>query len=1241
VALLAFAFVLAPTAVFAQSDRGSVTGRVTDPQGAVVPNAKITATSLDTGEAREATSSDEGSYTLPELKAGRWRISAEAAGFKTTSVDEYKVAVQVTHSIDFKLEIGAVTDVVTVTSDSNPVLQSDTPVRQTNVNERQVKELPLQVNAEAGGRTPLAFIFLDSNVAAGANGSSAGTNATNFRVSGGQGLGTEILIDGAATRRQQNGTFFSEVAPGPNAYQEFTLTTSTYSAEFGNSSGGLVNLTLKGGTNEFHGELYDLVRNEKLNANTFINNARGFKRDRDNQNDFGFNVGGPIYLPNFGEGGPALKSLKNRAFFFYNYEGYRFTTGETNLLTVPTERMRRGDFGELLTDPAVLNFFPADPANGRPVAGVQIYDPRQDATVRAAIPGNRLDLYQNGGAIDPAGLALLQFFPLPNRPGVVRNYLSSATRPLVSNQSTAKIDYVLTDRQQLTFSYSFRRNNRLVGFPRFPLPFTNQDVFQQNFKTYLGRAQHTWTLTPNLVNHFNIGYTRFDVANANTSVGFNTSSVGIPVNATQNAAYPRIDFPGYGDPRSSGDPRAYQNIGSSFFTDRIRDNTLQPSDSVTFISGRHTWKFGVDVRISQFNVTQFIDPGGTFNFRNEQTGFLVPVPTADDPNRRILQGGWPIASLVTGATEFAFNSTNSIEPAFRQLSQSYFVQDDIKVTPRLTLNLGLRYDLPGLRYEALDRFRSFDPTVLNPQVGRRGALVGAAGQGGLTAAERTLSKPDRSNIGPRVGFAYSLNDDTVVRGGGGIYYAPILYGINGGGDINTGTQGYNTTGQLFTPDGANSRFFLRSFPARPPVDPNSQRINQDVQYFDPNFKTGRTIQWSLDVQRQLPYNFAVSAGYIGHKATRLRSDFQRLNAVPFGALRLGYPILNKNVNDLNDADRTYAASVGVGLPSNSNAVFPGFNGTVAQALKPFPQYGRISNILESQGTSDYHALQLKLDRRFAQGIQFGASYTFSKLISDASEDVLGQNPLGGILQFANDRGGLRSISTTNPAHVFVVNYLLELPFGKGHRFLNGGGALDRLVGGWQISGIQRYQSGLPLVFQTDEASRRGFLDLIGINGNLRLNLTGAPVTLERGELFRPINPADPSEVPGVRVVNPAAFALPQNFQSPPNADPSSAAYRNYYANPSAFFGTVGVLPNVRSDRFSSENISILKKTRIAETLMLELGAEAFNIFNRTRFFAPTTTINNDNVRIFGFQSIINDREVYAPRVVQLRARLLF
>src|ERR1051325_9322903 len=298
-ALLAF-FLLCVTSAIAQTDRGTITGRVTDPNGAGVADAKVTATNLNTAETREVTTSNDGNYTIPELKADPYKVTVEAAGFKTSTAENIVVAVQVNRNLDIKLEIGEISSVVTISDEEAPVLQTETPVRQTNVSERQVKELPLLVSSEFAGRTPLSFIYLDSNVTQASG--TQGADTTRFRVSGGQALGTEILIDGASTRRTQNGTFFSEVAPGPNAFQEFTLSTSTYSAEFGNSSGGVVNFTQKSGGNDFHGEIYDLIRNEKLDANTFRNNAFNVPRARDNQNDFGFNVGGPIIVPRFGVG---------------------------------------------------------------------------------------------------------------------------------------------------------------------------------------------------------------------------------------------------------------------------------------------------------------------------------------------------------------------------------------------------------------------------------------------------------------------------------------------------------------------------------------------------------------------------------------------------------------------------------------------------------------------------------------------------------------------------------------------------------------------------------------------------------------------------------------------------------------------------------------------------------------------------------------------------------------------------
>jgi hypothetical protein len=1209
------------SAAYAQSDRGSITGTVKDPSGALVPNAKVTATNLNSGEVRETTTSDEGSYTLPELKADPYKLTVEAQGFKTSTIENIQVAVQVTRRADVTLEIGVVTDVVTVASDTT-VLQTDTAVRQTNVNERQVKELPLLVASETGGRTPLAFIFLDSNVTAA---SGTGVNASNFRVSGGQSLGTEILIDGAATRRTQKGTFFTEVAPGPNAYQEFTLSTSNYSAEFGNSSGGIVNFTLKSGGNDFHGEVYDLFQNNALNANSFLNNAQGISINREHKHNFGGNVGGPIVLPRFGEGGPYWLSGKNHAFFFFNFEGYREAIGENVLVSVPTLRMRQGDFGELLTDPTILAI------NGGPI---RIYDPTMPVNSRNQIPNNDLRGYispvTHASIIDPVGFNIAQFFPAPNRPGVFHNYLAQTAVPNVMNSPTFKFDFVLSDKQRIAFSYSFRDNTRLQGgAPRFPEPFVRAGVWNQFFKSHFFRLQHDYTFGPTLLNHFNAGYNRYDVANKNTTEGFNELSLGFPAGSVQNKAFPKIDFPGYGD---AADPfnrnvRAYQGIGSTFFSDQLRDNGMEFTDFMTYVHGKQTMKFGADVRSSQFNVHQLLDPGGEINFRANQT-----ANNCCDINDQ----GFPIASLLTGATEFSFNSVQNLDPGWRQFSHSYFFQDDIKLTQRLTINAGVRYDLPGLRFESRDRFRGFDPTVANPSAGGRlGAIVGAGGQGGLQAQYRTLAKPDYSNIGPRIGFAYSLNDKTVLRGGIGLYYAPILYGFGGNNTLTEGTIGYNSPRPANINGGAdaNPDLFLRNYRQVPGTDPNSQFIGSDIDYFGGrNFKTGRTIQYGLDIQRELPYNFVVQLSYTGHRADRLRSDLERINAVPLNALKLGFELLNKPLGAVNANERAFAQSVGITLAASPAAIFPTFNGSVGQSLKPYPQYGQIRNQLESLGRSWYNAGTVKLDRRFSRGIQFGVSYTFSKLITDASEDLFGGSPIGSVLQNPYDRNSLRSVSPNSIPHVFVVNYLIELPFGKGRRWLSGGGITDRLFGGWQLSGIQRYQSGLPLVIRRTGQDAFSCAGPTGFCTDIRPNLTGAPILTGNSNLVNG----------RAQIFNPNAFSAPPSFNQGAPAEflaggVINPAYVAYYSNPLRFFGDAApVLDQARDIPFFSEDVSLLKKTRLAESFTLELGLEAFNIFNRHRLTQPGSNLQDPFN--FGFSSVDAG---YRPRIVQVRVRLTY
>ena len=1211
--------------VSAQSDRGTITGTVTDPSGASVANAKVTAVNTNTGATHEATTTNEGSYTLPELPAAPYKVSVEAAGFKVTS-QTIQLPVQVTRRVDFALTLGAASEQVTVTADA-PILQTESAVQQTNVTEKQVRELPLQVSAEFGGRTPLSFIFLDSSVTSGtAADGSRGTDASNFRVNGGQALGTSILIDGAGTQRAQNGTFFSEVAPGPDAFQEFTVSTSSYSAEYGNSSGGVVNFTIKSGGNGFHGEAYDLLRNTALNANSYINNANKLPRNLDRENDFGFNVGGPVSIPKVYNGA-------NRTFFFFNYEGYRFKQGENVIVTVPTAKMHTGDFSELLTDPYVTSFCYGFDNNGNcnDTGPRQIFDPTMPPGSRNPIPGNRLDQYVNPitgrSVIDPAGLAILNRFPMPTGPGVFHNYRSSTVTPTTMNSYVGKVDQVITERQHLSASYTYRAQDAFKGgFPRFPLPFIAQDVWHQTFNSHFARAQYDYTISPTLLNHLNLAWSRTAVANMNTGIGHIPSvELGIPANATQNAAFPRVGFPGYGPIETSADPRAGQNIGSTFFTDRLPDNTVELSDGATWVKGRHTFKFGGDFKWQQLNVTQFIDPGGTFNFRNDQTASNAPG-----------QGnmGWPIASLITGATEFSFVNIHSVQPAWRYFAPAFFANDDIKVTPRLTLNVGIRYEIPYPRTESHNYIRGFDPTVANPdpQIAgtRLGALVGAAGQGGLKASRRGLVKPDYSDFGPRLGIAYSINNKSVVRGGIGIYYAPLLAS-----DITSGLEGYNTSRDpadpLVKPQGKQSTVFLSTYPAAPVPDPNGQFLGSNVDYFNPNFKLGRTVQYSLDYQLQIPGNFALTVGYVGSHGTRLRSNFQRLNALPLNDLKLGFPILNESLASAlaNPTHVAYANSVGVTLPSSPAAVYPGFNGSVAQALRPFPQYGRINQQLESQGRSLYNALQVKLDRHFSQGFQFGFSYTFSKLITDASEDLLGRSPIENVVQNPFDTRSLRSVSPNNSPHVAVFSYLYELPFGRGKAFLSHSGILNWFVGGWQLNGIHRYQAGLPtLVLDSDSPYTDQLLTLAGYDGSIRPNLTGQPILTKNspsGTIFQ--------------LINPAAFALPPAFSAQP-FQPGDPGYAAYYSNPKVFFGNAPpVLSGARALPFYSENFSVLKKTSLTERLTLEFRTELFNPFNRHRYFQPNIDLR-DNVN-FGKSSVVNVPYVYDPRVIQFGLKLIF
>jgi carboxypeptidase family protein len=1262
--LAVFATLFAPPA-YGQSDRGAITGAVTDSSGAIIPGARVTVTNLNNGEARATTTSGEGYFSFPELPANSYRLTVEARGFKIAVVENIQIGVQTTRRADVQLVAGEVSETVTISA-GGELIQTDAPVKQLNVTEQQVRELPLLVAAEAGGRSPLAFIFLDSSVTPTGSGGVTGTSTFNFRVNGGQGRGTDILIDGVTTRRGENGTFFSEVAPGPYAFQEFTVSTSQYSAEYGNSSGGVVNFTVKTGTNKFHGEGYFFLRNEAFNASPDFNRIIGQARPQDRQQEFGFTIGGPVYLPRFGEGGPRWYNGRNRTHFFFNYGGYRIDQQENVAISVPTLKMRQGDFSELLTDPEVRRFFGPN--------GVQIFNPYQRPGQRQALAGNIIP--QN--LIDPIGLAFVNLFPEPNQVGpngstVYRNYAATTVASARTNYYVGKVTQILNNKQTLNVSYIYRRlPSQKGGAPRFDAPFVALGRWQQEFKSYYARLQHDWTLNPTLLNHFNAGFNRTLVLNRNYSSlrnnlsigpqfdrGRVASDLGLPPGSTQNIGLPIVDIGGFGDAVTSLDPRFYQAGGSTTFDNSKGDNTVQFTDYISYTRGRQTFKFGGDIRIQQLNVSPRFDVGGNFQFRPNQTA-----------NTNENTQGWPVASLLFGAVSNGFNSLQTAEPAMRMGYHSVFFQDDIRLTQRLTFNIGFRFDVNPPRIEARDRYRGFDLDAINPgrvtvtdasgkpaqlaPINRRGAIVGAAGQSGLQADYRGLAKTDYSSFGPRLGFAYQLNDKTVARGGFGLYYNPIAYNDQGEG----GFEGYNP-GQSNPSPGrealntiaengaARTPISLRNFPALPVADPNDQAVgilSRNIEFFDKNFQLGRTAQYSLGVQRALPFDMAIDVSYIGSRGTRLRSSFNPLNALPLEYLKLGDALLRKRVANLTATDYEYARSLGVTLAANPDAVYPGFNnqtgnsllaGTVAQSLRPFPQYGNINNRLESQGQSWYNAAKVDLRRRFSRGFQFGVSYTFSKLISDAGEDLFGDTPINGVLQNPFDRRSLRTISPNNFPHSLVFNYVAELPFGKGKRFLNRGGLIDRIAGGFQINAIHRYRSNIALI-PLIGGPQREFLDLAGYGGNLRPNLTGQPFTTDITAV----------SATSYRDINPNAFTRPPDFRGT-TAAIGSAAYRAYYADPLRFFGNAApTYDNLRAQPFYSEDLSILKKTRINETAYFEIRAEFFNLFNRGRFGAPGVNLNDINPNntanpLGNFGVSARGFNLDQPRRIQFGARLVF
>ncbi len=1107
--------------VSGQTTNGNIQGTVVDAQDATVSGATVSGRNMDTGLTVVANTTNAGVFALPNLPPGRYAVSVEAPGMKKYTQEGITVATNSTVGLDIKLQVGSATENVTVVADAAQ-LETETSDLGTTVQNSLVDNLPLEVSGTI--RNPVQFITLVPGFV-GNVGNNPGSNSTDdFKVNGGQMGGTDILVDGVSISLVSPNTQWNK-GVSTDAVQEFKVLQSNFAPEFGQSGDGIVNLSMKSGTNSFHASAYDFLRNRALDARSWeLNTQNSFNRANgeplapqpvDTQNDFGFTVGGPVYLPHLYDG-------RNKTFFFFDYEGFRFHTGNSGPTSFIPEAFRNGDFSALLP-------------------GTQLFDP----TTHDPIPGNILT---NDPNFTPSAVMTKVFALLPpTNGGLTNNVFDRSTSTTQANLWDLKIDQNISDKQR--FSFGFDWDNTKTGGTSILAPFLGSQTPQD---TRYARFSHSYSFSQTVVNQFLAGFSRRFRTEASNGLGQNWPQK-LGLTGVAQATFPCIKFIG----------TDYENILNNCGDSQFADNVYQVNDSVSMVRGKHTLKFGGEFRGLQFNTRRFTQASGEFHFNAFETS-----------NNGT--GGYAVASALFGQVDSGtLNFGHTLGVRYKNFS--FYGQDNYKVTPRLTLTYGLRYDLDRPARESQDRFSEVDPTLPNPGAGDiPGAYIyfgSGTGRNGKTRLQDTYKKA----FGPRVGFAYSINDKTVLRGGYGIFYQPLKEGSFADQDA----LGFFNIQNLSVGNGAPFQIdngFPHIQPPSGPLTPEGQNGNGGVLLVPRN--SGRTADiqsWNLDVQRQIAKNLQVSVAYVGSKGTHLPA----LNIIPNQV----NPTFQSLGSDLT-VDSTCLAGAPPPAPQCPTAIAAGvklpyasFTGPINQALRPFPQYGDFNQEDNSftpdrTGNSTYHAMQAQVNKRFAEGLSLLVSYTVSKNITDADSSGPGvQGFIGAnawIGQNSFDRRAEKAVSELDTPQSLVASFFYELPIGHGKPVLNNAGWANRIVGGWSVSGVLSYQSGLPTAVYAPCSGTAGDVLFAGCHftGSARVNV-----------------------VPGVKQTNGRDL---NPFTTPFfNADAFSAP------DPFTFGNEPRTLASARAFGGRNEDITIGKKMHIVgERALLDFRAEFFNIFNR-------------------------------------------
>ena len=1157
---LALCMALSAPLTEAQTFTGGLLGVIRDSSGATVPEAQVVLTQIETNEMRETTADAEGFYSFPSVPPGKYRAEVSRTGFKKAVRQPIEIPVQTRVTVDVELQVGTVSEVVEVSATAPMLEQSTSSLGQVIQNDKIV-ELPLN------GRNLMSLVSLTAGVVpqgsfglhpAVGNGAHWG----NFSANGGIANANEVLIDGApATRAQMNAVGY---IPPVDSVQEFKVQTNNHSAEFGRTGGAVVNMSIKSGTNQLHGTLYEFFRNKVLDANDFFANRVGRQRAPFTYNQYGGSVGGPVVLPRMYDG-------RNRTFFFANYEGFKQRQGLSFLESVPTELQRQGDFSQTFNSSGQLVRI-ADPNTTRP-------DPANPSRfLRDPFPGNRIPQSR----FDPAARKYLDIplWPLPNRPGApftnIQNFTTSATYPIDSWSWTSRLDHNFTQKQRIFWRFSlYDRFNDAID------PFRNRTTLLDEGAINKSRVTNTtvnydYTFAPTLIGEFRAGFLRLNSGRVPASLGQDLTALGFP--SSLNDAVPFRHIPWITVAGLTG-----LNASSGSRIEHQSDNyTLM--GSITKIAGRHTFKFGGETRNLRFNNFQSNDPSGNFSFDGRFT--------SADPLRVTATDGLGFAAFLLGLPSGGSLAYPEALALTRYYHAAYF-QDDFRVSPKFTLNLGVRWDLDTPYTERFGRLTYLDRYDPSP--------VTVPGVGPLRGKFEFVESNEQSSRfaqdlywkmwSPHVGFAYSVSSKTVIRGGYGITWLPFNLNTPNAGTANPAfaisTAFVSSLDGGITPKDRFSDPFPNGI-LRPPGrsgDFNREILGQGFTFIERSDRPGYSQQFNLNVQRELPGGILVDMAYAGNRGVGLPVSLPA-NQLTVQQMALGTSLTQQVTNP-------FFGMVSLG-PLSQPTVARG------QLLRPYPQFNNMT-VNEFSGMSNYHSAQLKVDKRFSSGLTLLAVYTFSKTLTNAESQTgwLETGGTGAGTQNVYDRAADRSLSSFDIPHRAVFSYLYDLPFGKGRSFLSSlPAAADKLISGWQINGITTFQSGTPLFLGTSANVTNS------LGGGSRPNSTGQSALLEGDEHGR-LN----------RWFDTSAFTAPPAF---------------------AFGNVSRVLPDLRTHGINNWDLSLFKNTRwgAEERYNVQFRAEFFNALNRVRFQRPGTTLGTAQFGVVSSQANL-------PRQIQLALKFIF